>query len=116
MLNMMLIRLMHSSTENYLLRVSTFVHHSFSMMIHLESGICESGVDCDRLDRLGYFCYQSDDYTNDWNAYYKYKCPHCQTKFRFLSGLFQHVESDARNQQLQGTSIGKLENFISIKV
>lgn len=85
------------------------------MLIHLESGICASGADCEKLDRFAYLCYQWKAYTNGWNEYYKYKCPDCQTVFRHLSGLFQHVESDACNQKFDG-GIGKLESFISIIV
>jgi hypothetical protein len=85
------------------------------MMIHLESGTCESGVECGELDRLAYECYQRGKYINGWNEYYKYKCPDCENQFRYLSGLFQHVESDACNQQVEGTSIGRLEHFISIR-
>jgi hypothetical protein len=85
-------------------------------MIHLESGTCESGADRDTLDSLAYECYQSEEYINGWNEYYRYKCPDCENQFRYLSGLFQHVESDACNQQLNGTSIGQLDYFISIRV
>ena len=87
-----------------------------AMMIHLESGTCDCGIDRHELDRLAYKCYQSRDYTNGWNDYYRYRCPHCDFTFRFVSGLFQHVESEACNQRLVGTSLGKLEHFISIRV
>jgi hypothetical protein len=86
------------------------------MMIHLESGNCESGIDRYRLDRIAYDCYYSEDYTNDWDDYYMYKCPDCQNGFRFLSGLFQHIESDACDQQLDATSIADLVYDISIKL
>jgi hypothetical protein len=84
-------------------------------MIHLESGTCESRTYCGLLDDLAYECYQSDDYTNGWTECYKYKCPACLTRFRYLSALFQHVESDACDQDFNG-SIGKLEFFISIRI
>ncbi len=86
------------------------------MMIHLESGTCDSGVDCVDLDRFAYLCYQSRAYTNGWSEHKKYKCPECQKKLRLLSGLFQHVESDACNQQIRTKSIGKLVHFISTRV
>ncbi|ERF77060.1 hypothetical protein EPUS_06278 [Endocarpon pusillum Z07020] len=87
-----------------------------AMLIHLESGKCDSGVNCDRLDSIAYRCYQSRYYTNGWNEYYQYKCPDCQTKFRYISALFQHAESDACNQRCNGTSLEKLRHYISISV
>ena len=86
------------------------------MLIHLESGVCESGANRDQLDSLAYSCYESEYYSNGWCFYHKYKCPDCQKTFRYLSGLFQHVESNACDQQLLGTSIGELKDFISRNV
>lgn len=83
------------------------------MMIHLESGTCECGIDRDGLDHIAYDSFWSEDYTNDWNDYYMYKCPDCQNGFRFLSALFQHVESDACNQEMYATSIEALLYDIS---
>ena len=115
MLNVMLMSLIRASTKKSnaprniechgCCRMFTTVS---AMMIHLESGSCECGVNRDGLDRIAYECYWSEDYTNDWNDYYMYKCPDCQNGFRFLSALFQHIESDACNQGMDGASIAAL--------
>ena len=47
-----------------------------------------------------------------------YKCPGCGVRFSVLSGLLQHVESNACNEGVhQGSgSIGKLLHFLLLRV
>ena len=47
-----------------------------------------------------------------------YKCPGCDTQFKVLSGLVQHVESDACNEGIHdGTgSIGKILHYLWLRV
>ena len=64
-----------------------------AMMIHLESGRCPSGANYDQVLRLVRFSgswrepYLSHD---EWPM-----CPSCSAGFDSLSGLLQHVESEA---------------------
>jgi hypothetical protein len=82
------------------------------MMIHLESGTCECGIDREELDGIAHNCYWSAHYTKLCDDYYMYKCPDCQNGVRFLSALFQHIESDACNQEMDATSIAALVDDI----
>ncbi len=34
------------------------------MLIHLESGVCEIGAECDQIDSLAYSYHESEEYTN----------------------------------------------------
>jgi hypothetical protein len=85
------------------------------MLIHLESGICERGINCEEMDYMVYQRYESEGYANGRHQYHRYRCPACQLKFRFLSGLFQHVESKACGRQSKET-IAELKGFIRVIV
>jgi hypothetical protein len=70
------------------------------MMIHLESGACASDVDRADVDQWifeGDYC---DGYLNDWDDHLKYTCPQCNRDFKLLSGLLQHVESNACDEDI----------------
>ena len=47
-----------------------------------------------------------------------YKCPDCSTQFSVLSGLVQHVESDACNEGIHdGTgAVGKMLHYLELKL
>ncbi|KAJ0419375.1 hypothetical protein BJY00DRAFT_313976 [Aspergillus carlsbadensis] len=66
---------------------------SFSgMLIHLESGSCESGATKDHVDgitRYSNHSWECMDYYDDDKPYF---CPDCRTWFSKLSALYQHVE------------------------
>ena len=102
-----------------------------AMIIHLESGACESGIDIIDLNESAAKCYQ-------WKAYlaeeyreellhrcdlsieygisvYPFKCPECDTVFTKLSGLFQHVYSKACDQSLHSGKIGKLVRWLEVE-
>lgn len=83
------------------------------MVLHLEAGTCESGADCDRVDDVAFDCYQSGKYTCDEDSEYDFQCPTCSTPFTYMSGLLQHAESTACNEQLKaGKSLDKFLHFL----
>lgn len=73
------------------------------MILHLESGNCECGVDNDDIDNYIFDDYNCEKYRNEWMDYYRFCCPTCDTNFRFASGLLQHVASQACRQNLAAT-------------
>lgn len=85
------------------------------MMIHLESGTCESGVQQHDIDTWAFECSQRHHYTNAWNDDHKYRCPECNSDMPKVSAMFQHVESPACGADYQG-SLGKLNRFIASQV
>ncbi|KIW23076.1 uncharacterized protein PV07_11305 [Cladophialophora immunda] len=70
-----------------------------AMMIHLESGNCESGIDRDDIDSYIRDC----GYVNELYDGLMYQCPDCEADFRFASALCQHVASNACNQNPEDT-------------
>ncbi|EXJ56719.1 hypothetical protein A1O7_07063 [Cladophialophora yegresii CBS 114405] len=86
-----------------------------AMMIHLESGTCASGIDRDNIDN---WVFESDPcylYGNWWEANYKYQCPGCGNDFRFVSGLCQHVATDACDWDPEET-FEDIENAIACNI
>ncbi|KIV99803.1 uncharacterized protein PV09_08607 [Verruconis gallopava] len=99
-----------------------------SMIIHLESGACPSEIDYIDLNESAALCYQwkaflDEDYRDDLldrydldlqyaETVYPFECPGCDSYFRRLSALFQHVYSTACNQDLQSGKIGKLVRWL----
>ena len=86
------------------------------MLIHLESGTCKSGVDQVKLDDMVAASYTTTiafvnnaaDYAKYVayydvykDQYYKYRCPTCGKPFRVLSGVCQHIATDACNQDIK---------------
>ena len=96
------------------------------MIIHLESGICQSGVNLPFLNRLAAQCFQwkmylSKEYRNELLAgdtgyrevsAQPFKCPRCEEAFPLLSSMFQHIWSPACGQGQRGGAIGKLRRWI----
>ncbi|PYH40069.1 putative C2H2 finger domain protein [Aspergillus saccharolyticus JOP 1030-1] len=64
-----------------------------AMMLHLEAGTCDSGVDVDMINQLAFECYEALQYKSS-NANFNFECPTCQTPFAYMSGILQHAESD----------------------
>jgi hypothetical protein len=99
------------------------------MMIHLESGTCESGIDILDLNKSAAMCYQwrkflDEEYRDDmlscddlkeehYGTVYPFRCPECDATFSKLSGLFQHVCSKSCEQRLNGGPIAKLVKWLS---
>ena len=98
------------------------------MIIHLESGTCDSGITAIDVNESAAMCYQwkaylDKDYRDDllnrcdlgleyYEPLYLYKCPKCDTGFTKLSGLFQHVYSKACNQDLYTGKMGQLVKWL----
>ena len=69
-------------------------------MIHLEAGTCDSGFGVEEVNDL---VFSHGNYVaKDRSDYYKYRRPTCDVVFRFLSGLLQHVESQACAEEIEG--------------
>lgn len=69
------------------------------MILHLENGGCEIDVDRDDITQLALECHSAPNY-QCFTGYYDFQCPTCATPFEAVSGLFQHVESDACEENL----------------
>lgn len=102
-----------------------------AMILHLESGACESEIDIIDLNASAAMCFQwkaylDEEYRNELlarcdihseysEAVYPFNCPGCGTDFTKLSGLFQHVYSKACNQGLYEGKIGKLVRWLEVQ-
>jgi hypothetical protein len=98
------------------------------MIIHLESGSCDSGIDIFDLNESAAMCYQWSQYIEEEfrddmlecrdleeeynDKIYPYSCPSCETVFSKLSGLFQHVASKSCEQRLNNGAIAKLVKWL----
>ena len=83
------------------------------MILHLESGACDSKIDIFDLNKSAAICYQWRAYLDEEYQHmlidrrelsfeyngtvYFFKCPECNNVFTKVSGLFQHVYSRACN-------------------
>ncbi|CAG9990714.1 unnamed protein product [Clonostachys byssicola] len=75
-----------------------FVTH-FAMTLHLEEGTCSSGVDQGRVTELAFQCRLSQYYASSKGGF-DFECPSCTVPFSYMSGLFQHVQSEACDEEL----------------
>jgi predicted RNA-binding Zn-ribbon protein involved in translation (DUF1610 family) len=98
------------------------------MILHAESGFCDSGIDIFDLNESAAECYQWRKYINDeyrddlfnrcdleyeyGETVYPFKCPACGNVFTRLSGLFQHVASKACQQSMDKGSISQLVKWL----
>ena|SRR5437762_12493355 len=101
------------------------------MIIHLESGTCDSGVDILDLNESAAMCYQwrhyvDEEYRDDMlggcdlpteydDTVYPFKCPTCETVFSKLSGLFQHIGSQSCEQRLTEGAVRKLVRWLKVR-
>jgi hypothetical protein len=101
------------------------------MIIHLESGTCESEIDIIDLNESAAQCFQWKAYLDEGfrdglldrrdlrsnynDTVYPFHCPECGTVFTKLSGLFQHVYSKACNQGLYEGKVGKLVRWLEVQ-
>jgi hypothetical protein len=105
------------------------------MFIHLESGVCTSGIDTHDLAESAAMCFQWSKFiidVFDRNAMLQgqplwsftdvhgnpakpvlFKCPECDEEFTKLSGLFMHVESPACNQTLDSGAIRMMRKWLA---
>lgn len=81
------------------------------MLLHLEAGSCESGRDLDFVNDVASKCRQSDSYKSN-NPDFDFQCPTCKTLFSFMSGLLQHAESDACEEDVQQKPLGQFINYL----
>lgn len=86
------------------------------ILIHLESGTCDSGVTETDVDDWAQECRQHGQYTNDADAEYAYYCPECELDMPKVSSLFQHVESDACAASYDDRALGALVRFLRCRV
>ena len=70
------------------------------MMIHLESGNCKSQVTIDDIDTWALEGHRSWTYVNQEGST-RYKCPTCGSPLDYISGLMQHLESNACHGSLE---------------
>ncbi|KAJ5021275.1 hypothetical protein J3E73DRAFT_434834 [Bipolaris maydis] len=79
-----------------------------AMIIHLEAATCASGINIRDLNQSAAMCFQ-------WKSYgrvYPFRCPGCELSFTKLSGLFQHVYSNACRQDLHEGKMAKLIHWL----
>jgi hypothetical protein len=63
------------------------------MLIHLEAGICE---DDDYVEtQFRYYVNRGDTSRVDYTRNDTFACKSCDKEFGLVSGLFQHIESNA---------------------
>jgi len=98
------------------------------MVIHLETGNCDSGVDIIDINESAAMCYQwrsylDEDYRDEMlqcvdlkeeyaGTVYPFECAQCEASFPKLSALFQHVESSSCEQDLDGKAMLKLMTWL----
>lgn len=101
------------------------------MILHLETGSCQSDLTSQGLNRIVVRCYKARNYINgkfrtdmqdgeDLRALYAdtvmpFPCPKCNRGFRALSGLLQHSSSQKCSQTLDSGAIRKLVNWLNKK-
>jgi hypothetical protein len=103
------------------------------MIIHLESGACDSKVNESDLVYSAALCFQWAKYfispsdrkilleghdllgmlREQYTSTLIFKCPTCINKFPKLSSLFMHVESPTCSQTLDDGAIVKLRNWFA---
>ncbi|KAG9240140.1 hypothetical protein BJ878DRAFT_430933, partial [Calycina marina] len=86
-----------------------------AMIIHLESGACDSEIDMTDLNESAAMCFQWKAYLMEDDTVYPFKCPECDTVFTRLSGLFQRAYSKACNQDLNKGKIGNLVRWLEVQ-
>lgn len=86
---------------------------SSAMVLHLESGTCESGAERERISDIAYELYQSGWYQGGDDPWHDFHCPTCHADFLYMSGLLQHAESEACGQNLDREKpLGKFLHYL----
>ncbi|CAH0027312.1 unnamed protein product [Clonostachys rhizophaga] len=63
-----------------------------------DEGTCISGVDQGRVTELAFQCRLSQYYASSKHGF-DFECPSCNVPFSYMSGLFQHVQSEACDEE-----------------
>lgn len=84
------------------------------MMIHLESGTCASGTSGRDIWEWVEEVDLRDKYLDEFYDE-QYRCPTCDTLFKFASGLLQHVGTRACQQNPKQT-IAEFRNLLAQRV
>jgi hypothetical protein len=84
------------------------------MLIHLESGACSSGVTSGDIDDWA-LQYRRFNHCIDPEVEKPYSCPGCEDEFKQLSGLLQHLESNACERTTNNTLRG-LQSLLARQV
>lgn len=88
---------------------------SSAMMLHLEVGNCEAQIYTDLIEEIALDCSQSERYTCDDDSKFNFECPNCDARFRYMSGLLQHAESDACSAKLaNGEPLGDFLHHLRV--
>ncbi|RMZ69222.1 zinc finger protein [Pyrenophora seminiperda CCB06] len=99
-----------------------------AMILHVEAGTCTTGLNKLDLNRSAAMCFQwkawlNEEYRDDLldlrdteedycEPVRPFKCPECDVEFTKLSGLFQHVYSQACQQGLFEGKVGRLVKWL----
>ncbi|ETN42878.1 uncharacterized protein HMPREF1541_02036 [Cyphellophora europaea CBS 101466] len=83
-----------------------------AMVLHLERGTCGIGTDSDDIADWALGCIYADMFTTNGGGSWSFECPGCNATFRYVSGLLQHIESDACDQELWNNPIDELLDLI----
>ncbi|KAE8360430.1 hypothetical protein BDV27DRAFT_134504 [Aspergillus caelatus] len=89
------------------------------MLIHLESGYCESSSAEDYIHDVARECYQNQKYImHTLDGGWLYFCSACDKDFRYLSALWQHCEDSLScSYLLQGQQcLAKLQRYLYRKL
>lgn len=85
------------------------------MVLHLEAGYCESGANYETVDEIAFSCHKADMYRSD-NPGYDYQCPTCDESFAYMSGLLQHAESNACQEDVRDIPLRQFINHLRSRV
>ena len=70
------------------------------MVLHLEAGTCKAGIKLWWwVEQTALNYYEAPRYTS-LDPDFTFMCPTCQTGFRHVSGLLQHVESNSCDEKV----------------
>ena len=85
-------------------------------MIHLEGGTCPSKCEDEDVLEAAYQYAEKDSFTTG-TGQYPFRCPTCELEFRYMSGLLQHVESNACEAKISPDSVlGKFLDYFKPRV
>ncbi|KAI5863407.1 hypothetical protein GGS23DRAFT_531950 [Durotheca rogersii] len=97
-----------------------------AMVLHLEAGTCASGTDNDFVTRVAFECHRFREYTfaegSDCSSDFgrsgdrDFTCPTCPSRFPYMSGLLQHVESDRCEEDLAWGPLAQFLRYLEKRI